>query len=134
MPPNLVSALQAVLKGGVVYSDMNDTMTVQRSLPHGHALAALGTARQLGLARILARTTSRYRQLALTAIIAHIINPSSQLGAARTLSPETARTLSTWYSPNSLTGNSRVQLGKDAELAPVSGHKMLAMLDWLRSE
>ena len=97
---------------------MNETMTVQRSLTHGHALAALGTSRQLGLARILARTTSRYRQLALAAIIARIINPSSQLGAARTLSPATAAS----------------SLGKMLNLGPVRGHEMLSMLDWLRSE
>jgi len=28
MPPHLISALQALLKGGIVYSDMNETINV----------------------------------------------------------------------------------------------------------
>ena len=117
LPPNLVSALKAILKGGVVYSDITDIVTMNRSLPHGHALAALETARQLGLERILARTKSRTRQLALAAIIERVLHPTSKLATARALSPDTAAS----------------SLGSMLDLGPVTGHEMLGMLDWLRS-
>ena len=65
----------------------------------------------------------------------------SQLGTARTLSPETARTLSPETARTLSPETARTlspetaasSLGKMLNLAPVSGHEMLAMLDWLRT-
>ena len=65
MPPDLVNGLRALIKGGVIVSDVTEAVTIQRALPHGHVLATLGVARTLGLERILARKTSRMRELAL---------------------------------------------------------------------
>src|SRR5208283_3126401 len=45
--------LRGVLKGGTVIPAERDAFTVIRSLPHGHVAAALGTARKIGLDRIL---------------------------------------------------------------------------------
>ena len=89
---------------------------MKRALPHGHALAALATAHQLGLERLLARTKSRQRQLALAAIIERILQPTSKLATARALSPDSAAS----------------SLGSMLNLGPVSGHEMLGMLDRLR--
>ena len=52
-PPAYVEGLRGVLKGGTVISPERDAFTVTRSLPHGHVAAALGTARKIGLDRIL---------------------------------------------------------------------------------
>jgi hypothetical protein len=48
-----VEGLRGVLKGGTVIPAEHDAITVTRSLPHGHVAAALGTARKIGLDRIL---------------------------------------------------------------------------------
>ena len=75
----------------------------------------LGTARRLGLERVLHRRRSRERQLALAAIVARVLAPDSKLATARRLSPETATS----------------SLGALLELGPVTGNELLAMLDWL---
>ena len=117
MPPHLISALGKLIKGGVVYDNFNDVVRIERSWNHGHALAALGTARKLGLDKILHRRKSRQRDLALAAILARILHPDSKLGTARALSSETASS----------------SLGIMLGLGRVTGHEMLDMLDWLRS-
>ena len=116
VPPPLVDAIRAFLQGGVVFETLDQAVTLQRSLPHGHVSALLGLATQLGLPRILHRTPSRQRSLALAALIARLIHPSSKLATARGLSPDTADT----------------SLGVLLGLGPVSGNEMLDMLDWLR--
>ena len=116
-PPGLVDAVRAWLKGGVVYSAIDDAVSIRRSLPHGAVAAVLGTARHLGLERMLHRSRSRMRDLALAAIAARIISPSSKLATARQLSPESATS----------------SLGPLLNLGEVSGAEMLEMLDWLSS-
>ena len=59
LPPEIVEGFRAVLKGAVAVGDVGDLMQVVRSLPHGHAAAVLGAARDLGLERILHRKRSR---------------------------------------------------------------------------
>ncbi len=54
-PPHIVEGFRAVLGGAVAVRDVGDLMQVERSLPHGHVAAVLGTARDLGLERILHR-------------------------------------------------------------------------------
>ena len=88
LPPEIVEGFRAVLKGAV--ADVGDLMQVERSLPRGHAAAVLGAARDLGLERILHRSRSRQRQLALAAVAARVLSPDSKLATARRLSPETA--------------------------------------------
>ena len=55
--------------------------------------AVLSLASQIALPRILHRTASRQRDLALAAIIARILSPASKLATARALSPQTGRQL-----------------------------------------
>ncbi|WP_420431332.1 IS1634 family transposase [Candidatus Poriferisocius sp.] len=116
-PPGLVDAVRAWLKGGVVYSAIDDAVSIRRALPHGAVAAVLGTARHLGLERMLHRSRSRMRDLALAAIAARILAPSSKLATARQLSPDTATS----------------SLGPLLDLGEVSGNEMLEMLDWLSS-
>ena len=116
VPPPVVDAIRAVLQDGVVFSSLDQAVTLQRSLPHGHVAALLGLATELGLPRILHRSPSRQRNLALAALIARLIHPASKLATARGLSPDTADS----------------SLGVLLDLGPVSGNEMLDMLDWLR--
>ena len=115
LPPELVEGIRGVLKGGVVLSSPHEAFAVQRSVPHGHVAAVLGLCRQLGLVRLLHRTASRTRELALAALIARVLCPASKLATARQLSPDTAAS----------------SLGAVLGLGAVSGNEVLNMLDWL---
>jgi len=64
--------------------------TVTRSLPHGQVAAARGTARKIGLDRLLGPDGNRCRDLILALLIGRILDPVSKLATARMLSPATA--------------------------------------------
>ena len=56
----------------------------------GTSAAALGTARRIGLDRLIGPDGNRRRDLILALVVSRILDPSSKLAAARALSPETA--------------------------------------------
>ena len=53
-PAEVVEGLRTLLKGGSVISDLSQAFQVQRTRPHGHVAAVLGTLRRIGLERLLA--------------------------------------------------------------------------------
>ena len=55
MSPEIIDGFRGVLKGGTVVPELSGGMKITRALRHGHAAAALGTARAVGLERILHR-------------------------------------------------------------------------------
>ena len=90
-PPERIAGFKALLKGGrVVAADTPAAITIRRSLPHGHVAAALGTARKIGLDRLLGPAGNRCRDLVLALTVARLLDPGSKLAAARALSPATA--------------------------------------------
>ena len=89
-PTATIEGLRGVLRGGTVIAPERDAFTVTRSLPHGHVAAALGTARRIGLNRLLGPDGHRCRDLAIALIVSRILDPTSKLAAARALSPATA--------------------------------------------
>jgi transposase len=113
--PAHVEGLRGVLKGGTVIPAEHDAFVVTRSLPHGHVAAALGTARKIGLDRVLGPDGNRCRDLVLAMLIGRILDPVSKLGAARTLSPDTAAS----------------SLGEALGLGMVDEDELYAALDWL---
>jgi hypothetical protein len=88
-PEAKVEALRRVLKGATVAAP-TERFTIARALPHGHVAAALGTARRLGLDRLVPRRPERLAKLALALIIARIVEPAAKLATARQLSDATA--------------------------------------------
>src|SRR4051812_11382764 len=112
--PAHIEGLRGVLKGGTVIPAGQDAFTVTRSLPHGHAAAALGTARKIGLDRLLGPDGNRCRDLVLALLIGRILDPVSKLAAARTLSPATASS----------------SLGEALGLGAVADDELYAALDW----
>src|SRR5690349_24675696 len=60
-----IEGLRGVLRAGTVIAAERDAYTVLRTLPHGHVAAALGTARKIGLDRVLSPDGDRYRALVL---------------------------------------------------------------------
>ncbi len=88
-PAPQVDSLRRLLKGEAVVSPA-DAFQIQRSIPHGHVAAALGTLRRLGLEPILSRSPRPERDLTVAMIVARILEPSSKLATARGFRSETA--------------------------------------------
>ena len=90
LPRSVVDGLRVLLQGGTVVARPEEVFEIERSLPHGHVAAVVGMMRKLDLPRLLSRTVSRERDLALALIASRIIAPGSKLATGRALSPETA--------------------------------------------
>jgi hypothetical protein len=89
-PDAKVEALRQVLKGQTSFAASAERICIERSLPHGHVAAVLGTARKLGLDKLLPRQPRRLATLALAMIVARVIEPAAKLATARQLSEATA--------------------------------------------
>jgi Transposase DDE domain len=113
--PAHVEGLRAVLKGGTVIPPGQDAMRIERSLPHGHVAAVLGTARRIGLDTLLGPEGNRCRDLVLALLVSRILDPASKLATARRLSPDTASS----------------SLGEMLGLGEVDEDELYAALDWL---
>ena len=114
-PAAHIEGLRGVLRGGTVIPAERDAFTVIRSLPHGHVATALGTARKLGLDRILGPDGNRCRDLVLALLVGRVLEPASKLAAARALSPATAAS----------------SLGEVLGLGEVDEDELYTALDWL---
>ncbi|HEV8444734.1 MAG TPA: IS1634 family transposase [Steroidobacteraceae bacterium] len=114
-PTATIEGLRGVLRGGTVIAPERDAFTVTRSLPHGHVAATLGTARRIGLDRLLGPDGHRCRDLVLALIVSRILDPTSKLAAARALSPATAAS----------------SLGDVLALGGVDEDELYTALDWL---
>jgi len=88
-PAAQVDLLRRVLKGESLVSPC-EALQIERSLPHGHVAAALGTLRRIGLEADLARAASAERDLVCALIVARILAPASKLATARGLHEQTA--------------------------------------------
>ena len=114
-PHERIAGFKALLKGGTVIPKELDAITIIRSLPHGHVDAALGTARKIGLDRLLGPDGNRCRDLVLALVVGRMLDPSSKLAAARALSPDTATS----------------SLGEQLGLGMVDEDELYSALDWL---
>ncbi len=121
-PHERIAGFKALLKGGTVIPRDQDAITIIRSLPHGHVDAALGTARKIGLDRLLGPKPApaqaggnRCRDLILALVVGRILDPGSKLAAARALSPDTAAS----------------SLGEQLALGVVDEDELYGALDWL---
>lgn len=89
-PEQKVAALQAVLQERPPKVCIEDAFEINRSLPHGHVAAVLGTLRALRLDELIDPVPSRRRDLVVAMIVAQVIDPSSKLACSRGLRSETA--------------------------------------------
>jgi hypothetical protein len=90
-PDEKVQTLRAALRGDKLVPAGAGGFEIRRSLPHGHVLAALATARRIGLDGLLPhRAPRRRRDLVLALIIARLLDPAAKLATARMLDPATA--------------------------------------------
>jgi hypothetical protein len=113
-PPERIELLRAVLRGDRL-APVGEGLEIVRALPHGHVLAALGTARRIKLDRLLPRALERRTKLARALIVARLIEPASKLATARALDETTALS----------------SLGATLGLGRVTAKEVYATLDWL---
>jgi hypothetical protein len=83
-----VDVIRRALRGERLISFESD-LEVTRSLPHGHVAAVLGMMRALDLERIIDRTPSRMRSLALALICQRVLRAGSKAAYARMLDDTT---------------------------------------------
>lgn len=88
LPAAAIDVLARALRGEILVS-AGEALSVERSLPAGHAQCVLAAASRLGLARLLDRSPSRERDLALAMICQRVIAPGSKLATSRLLSQST---------------------------------------------
>ena len=116
-PPQLVEDFRALLKGGAVVDQLEDSFDIVRSRAHGHVAAVLGTLRRLGLDKMLASRRCRERDMVVAMIVHRLLRPGSKLA--------TARELDEWSGSTTLADLLEVESASEDEL--------YAALDWLRS-
>ena len=118
-PVERIETLRAALRGDPLAAIGEHGFEIRRSLPHGHVLAALTTARRIGLDDLLPRRApERRRELALARIIARRLDPAAKLATARMLDSATASH----------------SLGETLGLGCVPARAIYATLDWLGAE
>ena len=93
-PSAKIEALRSVLRGelaaqGQAGVSLEDAFEIIRTRPHGHVAAVLGTLRNLGLEKLIARSRSRERDCVVAMICARILDPRSKLATARSLDAAT---------------------------------------------
>ena len=119
LPVERIETLRAALRGDPLAPIGEAGFEIRRSLPHGHVLAALATARRIGLDDLLPRRApQRRRDLALGLIVARLLDPAAKLATARMLDSETAAH----------------SLGETLGLGRVTAREIYTTLDWLGSE
>jgi len=82
LPPEHIETLRRLLRGEKLLPS-KEVFAIERSLPHGHVKAVLGTIRRIGLDTIVASKRSRERDLVLAMIAERILYPCSKLGCTR---------------------------------------------------
>jgi transposase len=113
-PADKIAALEQVLKGRTSFGPpLPEACEITRARPHGHALAVLGTIRQLKLEQLLAPGPQRPLVVALVA--QRLLEPGSKLATVRALHPETAHS----------------SLGEQLGLEAVDKDQLYAAMDWL---
>jgi transposase len=77
-----IESMRLILRGEKLVSPQK-LFIIERSLPHGHVEAILGTIRNLGLDQIISSTPSRERDLVIGMIAERLIHGRSKLASVR---------------------------------------------------
>jgi len=111
-----IEGLRRVLRGDTVVAPDN-AFTIERSRPHGHVAAVVGTIKKLGVDRLLASRRSPDRDRAVALIAARVLAPDSKLATARALDANSATST----------------LGEMLGLEAVEAEDLYAAMDWLEA-
>jgi len=110
LPPETIHLIRESLAGRAFIS-ADDAFDIERSLPHGHVKAVLGTMNKLGIESLISSTPSRERDLVMAMIAQRVINPGSKLDHTRD-----------WKNTS---------LGRELGVDDAEVHELYGALDWL---
>ncbi|MEW6350509.1 MAG: IS1634 family transposase [Thermodesulfobacteriota bacterium] len=114
LPEPLIDLIRRYLKGEQ-FAGVDELFDIERSLPHGHVAAVLGTLRGLAVDQLLGKRPSRKKTLCVAMIVARILDPCSKLATCRELDEE---------SPSH-------SLGEVLGIGQVDVDEMYGAMDWL---
>ena len=86
----VIEGLKVLLRGGVALPSAEAVFTIERSLPHGHVAAVLGSARGCGAMNWFGSAPQESQPLLLAMLVARVISPASKLATHRLLHDDTA--------------------------------------------
>jgi len=109
-PAHKVELLRRLLRDEVLVSP-RDLFETERTRPHGHVEAILGTIRRLGLDRMIAAKRSRERDLVIAMVAERLIEPGSKLATTRL-----------WHTTT---------LAEELGVADADEDELYAAMDWL---
>jgi hypothetical protein len=111
----VIEGLKVLLRGGVAVPSAEDVFVVERSLPHGHVAAVLGSARGCGALAWFGPAPHDLQPLLLAMLVARVIEPASKLATQRQLCDDTASS----------------SLGRVLGVGQCSADDLYRALDWL---
>jgi transposase len=111
----VIEGLKVLLAGGVAMANASEVFTIERSLPHGHVAAVLGSARGCGAPVWFGAAPKPLGTLLQAMLVARIIEPASKLATHRQLHDDTAST----------------SLGRVLGVGQCSADDLYRALDWL---
>jgi hypothetical protein len=114
LPEEAIDALRRSLKGERLVP-AESVFAIERSLPHGHVAAVVGTLRGIGLDAVLGSRASRERDLVVAMVAARILSPGSKLATARGLDADSATST----------------LAEELGVEDASAEDLYAAMDWL---
>lgn len=117
LPAQVIEGLKVLLKGGVAVPSAEEIFTVERSLPHGHVAATLGSAIACGAPDWFGAAPERLGKVLLAMVVARIVSPGSKLATHRMLSDDTAAH----------------SLGRVLGLGHIEPDELYRALDWLHT-
>ena len=115
LPDDAIEYIKRRLAGESPLIADSDSFRIVRSLPHGNVAAVLGTAKNIGLDRLLLSRPCRERQLVMAMVVDRILSPGSKLSCIKGLRAETAQNT----------------LAEELRLGDVDVHELYAAMDWL---
>jgi hypothetical protein len=111
----VIEGLKVLLRGGVAVPSAEEVFTVERTLPHGHVAAVLGSARGSGAMTWFGSAPKELQPVLMAMLVARLISPASKLATHRLLHDDTANS----------------SLGRVLGVGQCSADDLYAALDWL---
>jgi hypothetical protein len=119
LPPHALDLVRRSLAGEQFVSagttSAPEGFRIERTLPHGHVAAVLGTLRKHGVHELLAPKACRERELVCAMLVARVIEARSKLATARLLGTQTASST----------------LGEVLGLGDINEDDLYGAMDWL---
>ena len=82
LPPDVIEVLRWALRGEKLVP-FDKAFAIERSIPHGHVKAILGTIRKIGLDTIIGSRRSKERDLVVAMIAERLLHGRSKLASTR---------------------------------------------------